>query len=139
LPGGLLLDLYHSLFRYALRYGLDRKHGGFYDSGPFNAAADRRDKIWWVQAECLVSALYMYRLTGEEIYWQCFSQTLDWISKQQVDWEHGDWHMRIANGIPEGEKAGAWKSPYHNGRAMLQCLTLLSSLTEPSLSLPSAS
>jgi mannobiose 2-epimerase len=136
LSGGPLLDLYRALFGYALRYGFDRKHGGFYDSGPFNTAADRRDKIWWVQAECLVSASYMYRITGEEVYWRCFSQTLDWIIKQQVDWEHGDWHMRITvSGNPAGEKAGAWKSPYHNGRAMLQCLALLLSLSE-SLPLP---
>jgi hypothetical protein len=32
-----------------------------------------------------------------------------------------------------GDKAGAWKSPYHNGRAMIQGLVLLSSLGEPLL------
>jgi mannobiose 2-epimerase len=131
----LLLDLYRTLFRYALRYGFDRKEGGFYDSGPFHALADRRDKIWWVQAESLLCALQMYRLTGEEVYWQCFCQTLDWITRRQADWEHGEWYMRIsAMGKPSGEKAGAWKSPYHTSRAMLQCLALLSPLIESSLS-----
>jgi mannose/cellobiose epimerase-like protein (N-acyl-D-glucosamine 2-epimerase family) len=121
-----LLDLYRTLFSYALRYGFDRKKGGFYDAGPCNAPADRREKIWWVQAEGLVSALQMYRLTGEEAYCHCFSQTLDWIVKHQVDWEHGDWYAQVAkNGKPLGDKAGAWKSPYHNGRAMIQCLELL--------------
>jgi mannobiose 2-epimerase len=140
LPNSLLLDLYRTLFHYALQYGFDRKKGGFYDSGPFNASADRRDKTWWVQAECLVSALYMYRLTGEEVYWRCFSQTLHWITKYQVDWKHGEWHMRITtNGTPGGEKAGEWKSPYHNGRAMLLCLELLAPLMElspPATALP---
>jgi mannobiose 2-epimerase len=126
ISSSLSLDLYRTLFNYALQYGFDRRNGGFYESGPFNAPADWRAKIWWVQAEGLVAALQMYRLTGEEVYWNCFSRTLDWIMKQQADWEHGDWHERVApDGTPTGMKAGPWKSPYHNGRAMLQCLDLL--------------
>lgn len=126
ISNGPLLNLYRMLFNYALQYGFDRKEGGFYYTGSFNAPADRREKIWWVQAEGLVSALQMYRLTGEEVYFNCFSKTLDWIVKHQVDWEHGDWHAQVAkNEKPSGDKAGAWKSPYHNGRAMIRCLELL--------------
>jgi mannobiose 2-epimerase len=121
----LLLDLFRKLFEYALHHGFDWRNGGFYASGPLNAPADRREKVWWVQAEGLVAALQMYRLTGETVYWNCFLQTLDWIVKHQVDWEHGDWHERVApDGTPTGMKAGPWKSAYHNGRAMLECLKL---------------
>lgn len=126
LSGGLFLDLYRALFSYALQYGFDRKGGGFYDSGLLNAPADRREKVWWVQAEGLVAALQMFRLTGEEVYWNCFSRTLEWIVNHQADWEHGDWYERIDQvGRASGVKAGPWKSPYHNGRAMLHCLDLL--------------
>ena len=122
----LLLDLYRTLFNYALQYGFDRKDGGFYDSGFFNSPADQREKIWWVQAESLVAALEMYRLTREQLYWDCFSLVLDWIVQHQVDWQHGDWHETIdCNGRPSGMKAGPWKGPYHNARAMLRCLELL--------------
>jgi mannose/cellobiose epimerase-like protein (N-acyl-D-glucosamine 2-epimerase family) len=128
---GPLLDLYRTVFAYALRYGFDRNQGGFYYTGPFNAPANRRDKIWWVQAEGLVSALYMYFLFREEVYFECFSQTLDWIVKYQADWEHGEWHAQICeNGRPKGDKAGPWKASYHTGRAALQCLQLLSSIEE---------
>jgi cellobiose epimerase len=124
-----LLDLYRSFFRYALRYGYDRRRGGFYESGRYNATANQRKKIWWVQAESLVAALQMYQLTKEDSYLKCFCQTLDWIAKYQVDWQQGEWYMEILpNGKPVGYKAGAWKGPYHNGRAMLQCLTLLEHL-----------
>jgi cellobiose epimerase len=134
LPNSLLLDLYRALFRYALRYGFDRRDGGFYYSGLFNAPADQRHKSWWVQAEGLISALSMYRLTAEELYWQCFAKTLDWIVGYQADWQHGEWYMYIsATGEPTGDKTGAWKSSYHNGRAVLQCLELLSSLSESPL------
>ncbi len=126
LPHGPLLDLYHGLFDYSLKHGFDAKQGGFYYFGPFEKPAENRYKDWWVQAECLVSALKMYRLTGQDMYRDCFLKTLNWIATRQVDWKSGDWHARIApDGSPSGGKAGAWKSPYHNGRAVLRCLELL--------------
>jgi mannobiose 2-epimerase len=126
--GSLLMDLYRTLFNYALKYGYDRINGGFYDSGTFNSPADRREKIWWVQAEGLVASLQMYRLTGEPLYWDCFTLVLDWIVQHQVDWKHGEWYEMVDDeGRASGVKAGPWKGPYHNGRAMLQCLDLLDS------------
>ncbi len=124
------LDLYHTLFGYSLQYGYDSKNGGFYDSGAFRAQADRRDKVWWVQAEGLVSALKMYQLTGESVYANCYLQTLEWIVNKQVDWENGDWFSTISeDGKPSGDKAGLWKSPYHNGRAILECLEIIEVLS----------
>ncbi len=126
IPNNLFMDLYRTIFNYALRYGFDRRKGGFFDSGSFNMPADRRDKVWWVQAEGLIGCLQMYRLTGEEVYWNYFLHTLDWIVNYQVDWEHGDWYERVAlDGKPAGMKAGEWKSAYHNGRATLECLESL--------------
>jgi mannose/cellobiose epimerase-like protein (N-acyl-D-glucosamine 2-epimerase family) len=126
---GLVLDICRTIFRYALQYGFDRRDGGFFSSGPLNAPADRREKIWWVQAEALVAALQMHRLTGDAIYWDYFSRTLKWIVERQADWQHGDWHDTIgADGSVSGVKAGPWKCPYHQGRAMLQCLDLLPSM-----------
>lgn len=130
LPANFFLNLYRKLFDYALIYGFDQRAGGFYNTGRCNQMADQRDKIWWVQAESIVSALWMYNLTREKRYFDCFLQTLDWIMKHQIDWSGGDWHARISEARkPSGDKAGAWKSPYHNGRAMIQCLELLSTLS----------
>jgi mannose/cellobiose epimerase-like protein (N-acyl-D-glucosamine 2-epimerase family) len=126
ISGSLLMDLYRTLFNYALQYGFDRKNGGFYDSGCFNAPADRREKIWWVQAEGLIASLQMLRLTGEPLYWDSFTLVLDWIVKHQVDWKNGDWYEIVDDEErASGVKAGPWKGPYHNGRAMLRCLDLL--------------
>jgi mannobiose 2-epimerase len=131
IPGAFLHDLYRTVFNYALRWGCDREGGGFYESGAFNEPADRRDKIWWVQAEAAVAALQMYRFTGDQLYWDCFAQTLDWIVSRQCDWERGDWYEKIdENGRASGLKAGPWKGPYHNGRAMLHGLQLLGSLPQ---------
>lgn len=121
-----LIDLYRTLFDYSMKYGYDSARGGFYDSGPFNKPADRKAKVWWVEAEAIVSALYMYRLTGERKYLDIFAQTYDFIEKHQVDWEHGEWHATITpEGQAQGDKAQPWKAGYHNGRAMIESLLLL--------------
>ena len=65
-------DLFRQLFAYSMRHGYDQQQGGFYDSGPLGEAADRRAKVWWVQAEALVSALTMYSLTREPEYARVF-------------------------------------------------------------------
>jgi mannobiose 2-epimerase len=121
-----LLDLYRTLFDYGLKYGFDETNGGFYSDGPFNQPASNRDKTWWVEAEAIVSALHMYRLTHDEKYLRTFEKTYDWIEKHQVDWKNGEWYDTITPaGIPRGDKAQAWKSGYHNGRAMIECLEIL--------------
>lgn len=131
LPNALFMDLYRTLFDYALKYGFDKKNGGFYQSGRCNAPADWREKLSWVQAEALVAALQMYCRTGEELYYNCFEQTLHWIEKYQADWSNGDWHEQIAApGQVKEDKAGLWQSPYHNGRAMIKCLALLEKMNQ---------
>ncbi len=131
IPASLLGDLDRTLFATSLRSGFDLAQGGFFDSGPFGAPADRREKVWWVQAEALVAALRMYRLTGDRVYYDVFTRTLDWVEKRQVDWKGGDWHAEVSpGGVPGGAKAGAWKSAYHNGRALLECLAVLEASPE---------
>lgn len=132
---GPLPDRYRALFAYCLRYGFDHEAGGFYASGRINRPADRRNKIWWVQAEALVAALEMYELTDERIYLECFLRMLDWIVASQADWKYGDWHAQLTpDGRPAGDKSGAWKAPYHNGRAMIECLERLAARSTASAS-----
>jgi cellobiose epimerase len=124
-----LKDLYRTLFDYSLRFGYDNDKGGFYDSGPFNKPADRLSKVWWVEAEALVSALYMYRSTRDRKYLDVFDKTYQFIDEYQVDWEKGEWHQQInPDGTRQGDKAHPWKAGYHNGRAMIECLQILKNL-----------
>ena len=121
-----LVDLFRDLWTYGLKYGYDAKYGGFWASGPFDAAADDRRKVWWVQAEAIVSALCMYRLTKDARYWDVFIKTYDFIDKYQTDWKSGEWHESVAPDLkPNGAKAHIWKAGYHNGRAMIECLEVL--------------
>ncbi len=121
-----LVDLFRDLWSYSLKYGYDNDRGGFWNSGPFDAPADDRIKVWWVQAEAIVSALYMYRLTGDQKYWDVFAKTYDFIDKYQTDWKGGEWFESVTQDLqPKGAKAHIWKAGYHNGRAMIECLEVL--------------
>lgn len=122
-----VLDVARRLFDYSMTHGFDSAHGGFFAGGPLGLAADQHHKIWWVQAEALLAALYLYRLTAEARYFECFGRTLAWIVTRQADWIRGDWYAEITpGGVVTGDKAGVWKSPYHNGRAVLLGLDVLS-------------
>jgi mannose/cellobiose epimerase-like protein (N-acyl-D-glucosamine 2-epimerase family) len=119
-------DLYRTLFEYSYKYGYDKSAGGFYDSGLFNQPADRLNKVWWVEAEALVSALHMNQLTGDSQYLDIFEQTYDYVEQHFVDWQYGEWHPNVSvRGVADGDKASIWKAGYHNGRAMIECLQIL--------------
>jgi mannose/cellobiose epimerase-like protein (N-acyl-D-glucosamine 2-epimerase family) len=125
-PQAPLVDLARALVDDALQYGFDRDHGGFYSSGRLGQPADRKEKVWWVEAEGLVATLTLFRLTGDVRYRDAYLQTLKWVENGQIDWRHGDWHDTVlADGSVVGLKAGPWKGAYHDGRAMLRCLELL--------------
>jgi mannobiose 2-epimerase len=121
-----LLDVYRSLYDYAVNHGYDQAQGGFFSSGAFNQPASDRSKSWWVQAEACVASLYMYRLTHEAGDLQIFEKTCDWIDQHQTDWKNGEWfEVVLSDGRAVGDKAAIWKGGYHNGRAMMECLAIL--------------
>jgi mannobiose 2-epimerase len=132
LPAAPYTGLFRDVFAYSRQYGWDDATGGFFDSGPKGQPADRRQKVWWVQAEVIVAALEMYRQTRDPAYLDVFEKTWRFIDTAQTDWTHGEWFESIApDGTPSrGNKAGPWKGGYHNGRALLQVLDRLARLTE---------
>ncbi len=129
IPNYPFLDLYRNLWDYTLRFGYDADKGGVFYTGRFNQPASNRGKEWWVQAEALVSALQMYRLTKDPKYLGIFEQTYDFVEKYQVDWENGEWFATVSpDGKPHGDKAQVWKAGYHNGRSMIESLKLIKEL-----------
>ena len=67
-----------------------------------------------------------YRLTHDPKDLEIFKKTYDWIDKHQTDWKNGEWYEMVEeDGTPSGDKAQPWKSGYHNGRAMMECLDIL--------------
>jgi mannobiose 2-epimerase len=124
-------ELFRAVFDYALRHGYDEAAGGFVDSGLPGKPADRRTKIWWVQAEALVSAATMFELTRDPRYAEVFTRTWEFVNTKQTDWASGEWHEAIdPDGRPRGgNKAHIWKAGYHNGRALLESIERIKVLT----------
>ncbi|HXD00059.1 MAG TPA: AGE family epimerase/isomerase, partial [Verrucomicrobiae bacterium] len=117
------------LVDHALRYGWDQERGGLYDSGRVTVDGVvtgnlSTDKIWWVEAEQLNVLLLLHRHYGKETtkYWDAFMKQWNWISKYQVDHQHGGWYPTVAaDSTPTGHlyKSDGWTECYHQGRAML--------------------
>ncbi len=127
----LLQSWAEGLCSYSLKNGYDRRHGGFYYTGPLGRPAEDTRKEWWVQAEALVSMLEMYRLTGNQEYYDIFRQTLDFVAKHQVADGGGWWATRTADGSAQGQtRSSPWQGAYHSGRAMIRCAKLLDELAE---------
>lgn len=92
------------------------------------------DKHWWVQAENLIGQLYLaiFHLANpsKQKYLANAWQTWQFITSNIVD-PKGEWHWSLrADGTVNttDDKAGFWKCPYHNSRACLEALSLLSTL-----------
>lgn len=129
LPVEPWLEFFRQNFDYSMRFGWDPRDGGFWDWGPLGKPAESRLKVWWVQAEALVSALTMYRLTGAAEYWNVFAKTWDFIERRMADRQSGEWWPQVDEKLkPSGNKAHEWKAAYHNGRAMIECLAILRGL-----------
>jgi mannobiose 2-epimerase len=112
-----------------MQFGFDFDRGGFFEWGRLGRDATGKAKIWWVQAEGLLAALTMFRLTRHAPYLAAFEKTLDWIVRAQIDWRGGEWHRTIdPEGRPSGAKVDRWKGPYHNGRALIACLAIIQEL-----------
>jgi mannobiose 2-epimerase len=126
MPSHPFVDLFKSLWDYSLKYGYDAENGGLWYTGAFNKPADERRKDWWVQAEAIVSAVYMYKYTKDAKYLDVFRKTYDFIDRYMTDWEVGEWHPAVtAENKASGGKANIWKAGYHNGRAMIECVRVL--------------
>jgi cellobiose epimerase len=109
-----LHELFRCLCTYALTYGFDRRQGGFYLDGPPGRRATRRQKVWWVQAEALITLLRMWRITGDPSFLGAFESTWHFVETRQIDWTHGEWHAVVApDGTVHGDKGDHWKAGYH--------------------------
>lgn len=126
----LLRGWAEAICRSSIEWGYDQKHGGFYASGPLGKPADDTKKVWWVEAEALVSMLDMFQSTGDAQYYELFSRTLDFTERHLVAKEGGWWATRAADGSATSDRhrTGPWQGGYHAGRAMILCAKKLQSL-----------
>lgn len=121
------------LVDHALQWGWDDKQGGFYDKGAAFSIAWGREKIWWTQAEGLNALLLMHEHFGRQspAYFKTFLRQWDFVWNHQIDHLNGGWFASVSpEGIPKPGQAKAtiWKAAYHDGRALMNCVSLLRKL-----------
>ena len=83
------------------------------------------DKHWWMQAEAMVGFFNVYQFNKNEKYPELIVNLWEFTNKYIVDHQNGEWFWRVdRNGkpYPDSEKAGFWKCPYHNSRAIIELL-----------------
>ena len=111
---------------------------GFTASGKVLDDYNFRDKhansesCWWVQAEASVGFLNAYRVSGQFKYLSAFESVWAHIQREHIDTVNGEWHWLGLSDQSRAEphyKAGFWKAPYHNGRAMMECEKLLKAIS----------
>lgn len=91
------------------------------------------DKHWWMQAEAMVGLAYTWRITRKDIYLDQLVKVWHFIRTFVIDPLNGEWFGRLGkDGVPiiSDDKAGFWKCPYHNSRAMMEVLTIFEQQTK---------
>lgn len=109
-----------------LQTGIDPQDHGIYNEFHLEHPSSQT-KDWWPQAEGVVGFYNAYQLSGDVRFLEASKKTWNYIQNVFIDQEHGEWIWGVnANGEPlNKEKAGPWKSAYHNGRACFEMITRL--------------
>jgi mannobiose 2-epimerase len=120
---------------HAIANGWDEENGGFWDAGYYfegdeNISIVQHTKNWWAQAEGLNALLLMSRIfPDEQIYQVYFFKQWNYIKNSLLDYENGDWFEGGLDKEPnfkKGPKGHIWKAAYHTGRALMNCIKILS-------------
>lgn len=120
---------------HAIENGFDNEVGGFYDGGYYFTEDGpcqiiKSTKNWWAQAEGLNVLLIMSKIfPNEEKYFNTFLKQWEYVDKYILDHENGDWFEGGLDKEPNfkfGPKSHIWKCTYHTGRALMNCIKMLS-------------
>jgi mannobiose 2-epimerase len=70
-------------------------------------------------------------LSGESRFLKATLASWHFIREHLVDRQYGEWYRITgeAGRAPAGEKAGPWKTPYHNARACLEVMRRIQEVT----------
>jgi mannobiose 2-epimerase len=104
--------------------GLDKDNGLWYEYEPDNQHLIR-EKHWWVQSEAMVGFFNAGHITGKDEYINASVNNWDFVKEHILDKDGGEWVWGIdadGNLMPNEDKVGIWKCPYHNSRACIELI-----------------
>jgi mannobiose 2-epimerase len=103
--------------------GLDEDGSLYYEYEPEHNHLIK-ERHWWVQAEAMVGFLNAWQLTGEKQFLNHFEKVWN-FTHFHILAENGEWIWGLNDdysSMAGKDKAGLWKCPYHNSRAMLEVI-----------------
>jgi mannobiose 2-epimerase len=107
------------------------EYGQVLDEIEIKTSKLHKGSVWWVQAEAIVGFLNAFQMTGNTAFYNAVVDIWAFTKKYHIDHEQGEWHWMSVLDQNENyntQKAGFWKGPYHNGRAMIEAIKLLDGL-----------
>lgn len=110
----------------AVAGGLDKDGSMYYEYEPAQNHLNKQ-RHWWVQAEAMVGFLNAWQLTGEQQFYDQF-ESVWYFTQKYILAENGEWVWGLNDDytlMPGEDKAGLWKCPYHNSRAMMEIINRL--------------
>lgn len=110
--------------------GLDSDGGLWYEYEPAHQNLVK-EKHSWVQAEAMVGFFNAWQLTNDEAYLEKSLHTWQYTQQYIKDRQYGEWYWgRNEQGevMPQQDKVGLWKCPYHNSRACIEIMKRTSDL-----------
>ena len=117
---------------HALKYGVDREHGGVYVEGPHDGPATPTEKEFWQNAEVLIGFLDACLLLRDSAYWDGYVNVHRFVFDHFVNHGVGEWFALLErDGTVRWDYMGhAWKISYHTVRSMIQSARRLRALAE---------
>lgn len=114
-------------YEHALRWGIDREHGGVFVEGHHSGPATDREKEFWQQAELMNGLLSAYLHWNDDLYLETYELVHRFVMDKMINHEVGEWWPLLTR---EGEPiwrhmSHSWKVNYHTIRAAVRCLELL--------------
>lgn len=113
------------IFGWQYKWGWDEVYGGiinFRDCRNLPCQDYAQDmKFWWPQCETVISALYAFKMTGDEKYLEIHRQANEWIREHLVDKDYGEWYgyLHRDGTVAQPAKGNLFKGPFHIPRMLV--------------------
>ncbi len=117
---------------FCLHHGWDTVHGGFfqyvYRTGPVASPI----KHWWPECEGLNALITLYKITGNECYWNYFQSLAEFVFNHFVDHQYGEWFTTCwPDGAPlDDNKGGDYKSAYHTVQMCIEVANCIGTISK---------
>lgn len=90
-----------------------------------------RQKDWWPQAEAMVGFFNAWEISKDEKYLKQSLKTWEFVKQYLLDKKFGEWYSGVGEDhspMPNADKVGIWKCPYHNGRACIELINRINKI-----------